>query len=159
MPVEPAQFRSALAQFGSGVTVVTTRDARDRPLGITVSAFCSVSLQPPLVLVSVSDRSEINAAFRESGVFGVSVLAEHQESVSRQFALGGSEKFAGLDLLSGEHGVMLIPGALAHIECRVAAAHPAGDHIIYIGEVLALKSHPGRPLLYQRGDYRRLEAE
>ena len=155
LPVDAASFRKALAQFASGVTVVTTRDAGG-PLGLTVSAFCSVSLSPPLVLVSLDAGSEANKGFREAGLFGVSILAEGQDDVSRLFARPGREKFREMPLVTGQRGLALIPDALAHIECEVRAAHPAGDHILYIGEIVALAVRPGRPLVYNRGGYRRL---
>jgi 4-hydroxyphenylacetate 3-hydroxylase, reductase component len=156
MSIDAGDFRRALGQFASGVTVVTTRDASGRPLGLTVSAFCSVSLLPPLVLVSVDRRSETQAGFEASGLFGVSVLAEDQESISRRFAVPGSAKFEGLDLVPGESGVVLVPGALAHIECRVTASHGSGDHVLHVGEIRRLQAWPGRPLLYHGGAYRRL---
>jgi flavin reductase (DIM6/NTAB) family NADH-FMN oxidoreductase RutF len=156
MPIEPADFRRAMAQFGSGVTAVTTRDAAGKPLGLTVTAFSSVSLDPPLVLICVDQRSEAHAGFRASGAFGVSVLAEGQEAVSRQFAWGGPDKFAKTRIVDGATGVPLVADALAHLECRVVAAHTAGDHTIYVGEIVALATRPGRPLLYHQGGYRRL---
>lgn len=155
MAVDGEEFRRALGQFASGVTVVTTRDAQGQPLGLTVSAFASVSLEPPLVLVSIDNRSEAHAGFEASGVFGVSVLAEGQAEVSQRFAFGGPGKF-GSPLVLGAHGLHLVPHALAHIECRVLAAHPAGDHTIYVGEVLALTVRPGRPLLYHASRYHQL---
>lgn len=153
MSIEPGAFRRALGQFASGVTVVTTRDASGRPLGLTVSAFCSVSLRPPLVLVSVDRRSETQAGFEASGLFGVSVLAEDQEWVSRRFAVPGSAKFEGIDLTWGESGLPLVPGALAHLECRVAASHESGDHVLHVGEVERLEVWPGKPLLHHGGTY------
>jgi flavin reductase (DIM6/NTAB) family NADH-FMN oxidoreductase RutF len=159
MPIEPDEFRHAMAQLASGVTAVTTRDAAGRPLGLTVTAFSSVSLEPPLVLVCVDARSETHAGFRESGRFGVSLLGEDQEQVSRLFAWGGPVKFEKTPLVEGRTGVPLVAGAVAHIECRVVAAHAAGDHTIYVGEVVATATHPGRPLLYCRGRYQRLAGD
>lgn len=157
-PVDPDEFRKALGQFATGVTVVTTLDNDGNPLGLTVSSFCSVSLDPALVLVCVDNRSETHDGFA-SGVFGVSILAEGQEEWSKRFAFGGAEKFAGLTLEKGRHGVPLVPGALAHIECRVTAALPGGDHTIYLGEVLRLAAAPGRPLLYHASGYHCLRSE
>jgi flavin reductase (DIM6/NTAB) family NADH-FMN oxidoreductase RutF len=157
MPIDPSDFRRALAQFASGVTAVTTRDGSGRPLGLTVTAFSSVSLDPPLVLVCVDERSETHAGFRDSGLFGVSVLAEDQEDVSRRFAWSGPAKFETTGLVAGSTGVPLVAGALAHLECRVVAAHTAGDHTIYVGEIVALSTRAGRPLVYNQGRYRRLE--
>jgi flavin reductase (DIM6/NTAB) family NADH-FMN oxidoreductase RutF len=159
MAIEPADFRRALAQFASGVTAVTTRDAEGKPLGLTVTAFSSVSLDPPLVLICVDERSETHAAFRHSRAFGVSVLSEDQEDVSRQFAWGGPQKFEKTALAEGVTGMPLVSGALAHLECRLVAAHAAGDHTIYVGEIVALSARPGRPLLYHQGRYRRLPGD
>jgi flavin reductase ActVB len=154
--VDADSFRAALSQFASGITVVTTRDAAGRPLGLTVSAFCSVSLEPPLILVSVDGRSEAHAGFQASGVFAASVLAEGQDAVSRLFARAGPAKFAKLAMVTGERGLLLVPDALAHIECEVRASHPAGDHVLYVGEIVSLAVRSGRPLVYHRGGYRRL---
>lgn len=154
--IAPHDFKRALGQFATGITVVTTRDAQGTPLGLTANAFSSVSLDPPLVLVCIDNRSETIPGFQASGLFGVSVLAEDQESWSRRFATAGPAKFADADLALGEHGLTLVPGALAQIECRVAGTHPGGDHTIYVGEVLSLAVRPGRPLIYHASGYRRL---
>ena len=159
MPIDAASFRQALAQFSSGVTVVTTRGADGRPLGLTVTAFCSVSLEPPLVLVSVDARSEANAGLRASGLFAVSVLAEGQADVSRQFARAGPEKFTRVELETGENGLPLVAGALAHLECAVRSTHAEGDHLLYVGEIGRAVVRPGRPLVYHRGGYRHLAGE
>ncbi len=158
MSVDAASFRRALGQFASGVTVVTTRDASGRPLGLTVSAFCSVSLRPPLVLVCIDHRAEANVGLRESGWFAVSVLREDQEEVSRRFARRGASKLEGFAFVEGRHQLPLVPGALAHVQCRVRSFHDEGDHAVWVGEVVALATHPGRPLLYQAGAYGRMAA-
>lgn len=157
--VSESDFRHALSQFATGVTIVTTRDRSGRPLGLTVNAFCSVSLTPPLVLVCIDRRSEANAGFQETGVFNVSVLAEDQQEISRRFAARGAAKFAGPSLPAGENGVPVVEGAVAVIECRVTAAHSAGDHTIYVGEVTRLLSRPGRPLLYHSSAYQRIDPD
>ena len=157
MSVDATSFRRALGQFASGVTVVTTRDASGRPHGLTVSSFCSVSLHPPLVLVCIDHRSGANARMRESGTFAVSVLAEDQEDVSRRFAAQGRAKVEDFPFLEGRHGLPLVPGALAHLECRVRSFHEEGDHAVWVGEVRALAAHAGRPLLHHAGAYGRFE--
>jgi flavin reductase (DIM6/NTAB) family NADH-FMN oxidoreductase RutF len=157
MPVDATAFRRALAQFATGVTVVTTRDAAGQPMGLTVNAFSAVSLDPPLVLVCIDRRSETHGGFEASGLFGVSVLSEDQEHFSRRFAQPGREKFAAKDLHLCEEGLALVPGALAHIVCRVLTSTHAGDHTIYVGEVARLEISPGRPLLFHASGYRRLE--
>jgi 3-hydroxy-9,10-secoandrosta-1,3,5(10)-triene-9,17-dione monooxygenase reductase component len=159
MPVDEASFRLVLSQFATGVTVVLTRDAAGAPAGLTVNAFTSVSLHPPLVLVCVAQRSDAHDALGRSGIFGVSVLSATQEDVSRRFAWRGPEKFEGFVLEHGETGALLVPGAVAHLECAAVAAHAAGDHTIYVGEVKVLRASPGPPLLYHRGGYHRVEGE
>ncbi|HXY38315.1 MAG TPA: flavin reductase family protein [Vicinamibacteria bacterium] len=156
MSVDAHSFRRALGQFPSGVTVVTTRDASGAPHGLTVSSFCSVSLHPPLVLVCIDHRADANDAMRESGLFAVSVLAEDQVAVSRRFASSGGDKFEGFAFTEGRLRLPLVPGALAHLQCRVRSFHDEGDHTVWVGEVVSLATHPGRPLLYQSGSYHRL---
>ena len=156
MPVDHGSFRLALSQFATGVTVVLTRDAGGAPAGLTVSSFTSVSLDPPLVLVCVDLESDAHEAMARAAGFTVSVLAESQEDVSRRFAWRGPDKFAGFVLEHAPSGALLVPGAVAHIECRTAAAYPGGDHTIFVGEVASLRAASGRPLVYHRGGYRRL---
>jgi flavin reductase (DIM6/NTAB) family NADH-FMN oxidoreductase RutF len=158
LSIDAQAFRQALGQFATGVTVVTTIDPDGRPQGLTVSSFCSVSLDPPLVLVCVDNRSETHAGFAATRLFGVSVLAEHQREVSQRFATLGPAK-NDFDFAQGPRGTPLVPGALAQIECRLHTVHEAGDHQIYVGEVLSLRVNPGRPLLYHASGYRRLAAE
>lgn len=159
MAVDAASFRRALGQFATGITVVTTHDAAGRRAGLTVNSFCSVSLDPPLVLICVDHRSDVDTALRPEGLFGISVLHEGQEEWSRRFASGGAAKFEGAPLVTGPHGTLLVPGAIAHLECRVRAGHPEGDHTIWVGEVLGLTTAPGRPLLFHGSAYRRLDGE
>jgi 3-hydroxy-9,10-secoandrosta-1,3,5(10)-triene-9,17-dione monooxygenase reductase component len=157
MKVDDDSFRRALSQFATGVTVVLTRDAAGAPAGLTVNAFSSVSLDPPLVLVCVDVRSDAHDPLAQSGTFGVSVLSETQEDVSRRFAWRGPEKFEGFVLEHGKTGALLVPGAVAHLECAVVGAHRGGDHTIYVGEVRVIRVAGGRPLVYHGGGYRRLE--
>jgi flavin reductase (DIM6/NTAB) family NADH-FMN oxidoreductase RutF len=159
MILDPLEFRRALGQFATGVTVVITRDAAGRPQGLTVNAFCSVSLEPPLVLICVDQRSEANAGLVETGRFTISVLSEEQEEISRRFATGGPLKFTGIELPVGPAGLPLIADALAALECRLVASYPGGDHTIYVGEVERLECRPGRPLVYHGSGYRRLAPE
>jgi flavin reductase ActVB len=158
LAVDPVAFRQALSQLAAGVTVVTTRCSDGTPRGLTVTAFCSVSLDPPLVLVSIDNRSEAHDGFA-CGAFAVSVLAEEQEDVSRRFSLPGPDKFAAGGCVTGASGLPLVPGALAHLTCRVVTAVPAGDHTIYLGRVEDSQVREGRPLVYHGRGYRRLLPE
>ena len=159
MPIDEQGFKQALSQFASGVTVVTARSPDGQPLGLTVSSFCSVSLQPPMILVCIDNRSDAHRGLAPGSRFGVSILREGQEDVSQLFAWGGPEKFERANTAAGDApGLRLVDGALAHLVCRSAHAHSAGDHVIYVAVVESAPVHQGHPLLYQRGDYRRLSA-
>jgi len=158
MSLDPAVFRRAMGQFATGITVVTGRDPEGRPFGLTVNSFTSVSLEPPLVLFCLANRSELNAALGLTKRYAVSILSEEHEDLSNRFAKPGADRFAGLEMVEGEHGLPLVPGALAWLECRVTDVHPGGDHAIYVGEVLRIEVRPGRPLLYHASAYRRLPA-
>ncbi len=156
--VDAATFRHTLGRFPSGVTVVTVRGDDGRDYGMTVSAFASVSLAPPLVLVCIGDDATIAGAVAAAGHFAVSVLSEHQEAIAQRFAEPDADRFAGADVSRGAAGLALIAGAVAHLECAIVARHRGGDHTIVVGEVLAATAvEDGRPLVYQRGAYRRLQ--
>ena len=158
MTIDPDSFRSVLGRFASGITVVTTRDAEQRDLGMTVSAFCSVSLEPPLVQVCVDHAASLYAALVVSQRYGVSILAAEQEALSRRFATAEStRRFDGIGYRRGESGVLLLDDALAHLECRVVASHDTGDHTMFVGEVESATARNARPLLYYRGGYAQLE--
>lgn len=143
-----------MGRFVTGVTVVTTR-LGERVHGMTANAFLSVSIDPPLILVSVSQRARMHGYLLEAGRYGVSILSEDQEAVSDHFAGRVRE---GLDLQFEERGdIPLIAGALAQVVARVVEAHPVGDHTLFIGEVEHLFHREGRPLCYYAGRYGRLE--
>jgi flavin reductase (DIM6/NTAB) family NADH-FMN oxidoreductase RutF len=159
MPVSGDEFRRALSQFASGVTVVTTRDAIGQPLGLTVSAFCSVSLEPPLVLVCVDKKASSYSGFLESRAFVVHILAEDQEELSRRFATKDPKKFEGMIYRRGIEGIPVLEGAVATLECRLVQAYEGGDHTIFVGQVEgASVREEALPLLYFRGAYRRLRS-
>lgn len=148
------QFRAVMGSFAAGVTVVTTRDAGGRPLGLTVTAFCSVSAAPPLCLVCLSHGASALDALCDSGVFAVNLLSQDQAELSRRFAGDEADRFQGLEIERGpETGCALLPEALGWLECRVWQRHPAGDHEVFIGELLSAGTRPGQPLAYFRGRY------
>ncbi len=159
--ISPDDFRHVLGHFASGVTIVTTFDADGRPTGLTASAFTSVSLDPPLILVCVDHKSQSYPALRESGRFAVNILQIDQQELSRRFATTRLDKFDGVAFRPGaELAVPLIEGALAQLECATVSAHVEGDHTIFVGRVE--RAHTGRdggPLLYYRGRYHRLQGE
>jgi flavin reductase (DIM6/NTAB) family NADH-FMN oxidoreductase RutF len=145
-----------MGSFATGVTVVTARSAEGKPLGITVSAFSSLSLDPPLVLICIDHRASIHDHLGEGSNFAVNVLAEDQEAISARFASRDPDRFSGINYTEGACGAPLIAGALAHIECRVVHAYPGGDHTIYVGQVEATQVVDCNPLGYFRGKYFRL---
>lgn len=157
MPIGPDKFRHALSKFASGVTVVTTRDAAGNPHGITVSAFCSVSLEPPLILICIEKAAGSHYAFGESGVFVVNVLGENQMEYSNRFAAPTDDKFADIDCTEGIGGVPVLQNTLAALECRVTDTCDGGDHTIFIGEIEKATVKEGRPLIYFHGKYRAIE--
>jgi flavin reductase (DIM6/NTAB) family NADH-FMN oxidoreductase RutF len=149
-------FRKVLSHFGSGVTIVTLCDADRRPTGLTCSAFASVSLDPPLVLVCVDHTSQSYPALRERGRFAVNVLGAEQEALSRRFASSRLDKFDGVPHAISDLGLPLIEGAIAQLECSTVSAHVEGDHTIFVGRVERVDIPGGEPLLYFRGRYERL---
>ena len=156
--LDPDTFRSVLGRFASGVTVVTVRDAAGHDHGMTVSAFASVSLVPPLVLVCVEQTASSHDPLLGATHFAVNILAAHQEPISRRFSSADETKrFDGIGYTRGQSGAALLDDALAHIECRRTSEHPAGDHTIVVGEVQTAVAHAKRPLLYYRGGYAQLE--
>jgi len=155
--IDPDTFRAALGRFACGVTVVTARDSDGRDHGMTVSAFCSVSLEPPLVLVSIGHEASMHALLMREERIGISVLSAPQEALSRRFADPESDRFDGVGYARGENGAALLDDALVHLECRVGRREEAGDHTILICEVQRADMHTGRPLLYYRGGYAQLE--
>ena len=156
MSLDPALFRSVLGRFASGVTVVTTRDAEGTDVGMTVSAFCSVSLDPPLVLCCIEHTADMHDALVRATAFAVNILADDQEAISRRFSLHEEERFDGIGYERGQSGAALLAGALAWIECRTFARYDGGDHTIVVGEVEHAEARNGAPLLYYRGGYNQL---
>ncbi len=151
--VAPDQFRELLGRFATGVTILTTRTAAGRPLGMTANAVAAVSLEPPLLLVCVERTREMHDPLREAPYFALSVLAQHQEPLSRRFAEDHPDRFAGLTLLAGPHELPLLADAVAHIVCARREAIPAGDHTVFIGLVIGGEGTDRRPLTYFRSRY------
>lgn len=155
--VDPSTFRAALGRFASGITVITACDHDGRDVGMTVSAFSSLSLTPPLILVCIDHAASVGPVLERCETFAVNILGGDQEAVSRRFSAKDVDRFAGTAVRRGVHGVALIEGALAHLECRVQSRYREGDHTILIGAVEEAAVRDGEPLLYFRGGYRRLE--
>ena len=153
-PKDHRAFRDALGTFATGVTVVTTRGPKGELIGNTASSFNSVSLDPPLVLWSLSRSAHSFKAYLAADHFAVNVLREGQEHLSERFARSLGDKWAGIDYETWETGCPILPNALAIFECRMAHAYQGGDHVIFVGEVLRFDHDPlGKPLIFWRGRY------
>lgn len=147
-------FRQLLGRFATGVTVLTTRDAEGRPVGMTASSLASVSLVPPLVSVCVDVSAEMHRVLSASGEFVINVLAADQEALSRRFAQEPAEiRFQGIACRETATGLIVLDGALATIECERYADFPLGDHTLFVGRVTGGATFAGEPLLYYRGRY------
>jgi len=147
------ELRNALGKFGTGVTVITTRRADGELAGLTASSFNSVSLDPPLVLWSLSRASPSLPAFRDAAYFTVNVLAQEQAWLSQRFSTPQADKFAGVPWRPGLGGAPVLDNCLAHFECRGHACHEGGDHLIMVGRVERFSHAAGRPLLFCGGKY------
>ncbi len=150
------KFRQVMGNFATGITVVTTLDQDGKPYGLTVNSFTSVSLAPLLVLICLDNRISGFQAFNDSKRFGVSMLSEHQEDLSRMFAKKDLERPDSI-YFEGKLGMPLLWNSLAVMECKTVAMYPGGDHTIFLGEVLTAEVlEAGKnPLLYFRGKYQR----
>lgn len=151
--VDAPQFRHLLGHFATGVTIVTVTGDDGRPIGMTASSLASVSLHPPLLSVCVAHEAELHDPLAAADRWAVNILSDGQEALSRRFAEPTENRFDGVGYATSPNGLVLLEGALAHIECESEAQHPAGDHTIFIGRVVGGSTYPGRPLLYYRGGY------
>lgn len=158
MTVDPQELRRVGGYFATGVSVVAAEHA-GRPCGLTVNAFMTVSLDPPLVLVAIGRSSRSLPCVDGADRFGVSLLAEDQERISRLFASKDEDKFTQLRTHRGVTGVPLIDGAIAHLECRTTRRFDGGDHVLFLAEVEAVGAPAGSPLLFYRGRYGSLRDE
>ncbi|HLO77340.1 MAG TPA: flavin reductase family protein [Magnetospirillum sp.] len=155
MSVDQRSFRKALGCFASGVTVITTQHPEtEAPVGVTVSAFSSLSLEPPLVLFCLGNKTSSMEAYKKSGHFAVNILSESQRDLSIRFASRSEDKWAGVKWERGLAGVPLLNGCLTSLECQLVNVMDGGDHQVFIGEVKNLTHQEGgSPLIYFRGAY------
>lgn len=161
MSFDDRRFRDALGAFPTGVAVITGISAAGERLGMTVSSFNSVSIAPPLVLFSVARRAHSFPAWMEIERYAVNILSQDQESISNRFARPLGDKWADLVVIDGETGTPLLPNALASFECEAHARFDGGDHVIFVGRVVALRTTPHKqqpPLIFYGGRYRRLDS-
>lgn len=159
MSLDTREFRNALGRFATGVCVITTQVEGEKPFGMTVNSFASVSLEPPLILWSLQKDSDCFAAFQTVKKFAVNILTAEQQSLSNQYAKKNEH-----DLIEGSYtetatGCVILNDAPTSFECEIDAVHEGGDHLIIVGRVLAMSSQEEAPdpLLFYAGKYRELK--
>ncbi|MEO7003467.1 MAG: flavin reductase family protein [Ktedonobacterales bacterium] len=156
-----AAFRAVLGRFATGVTVVTTSQ-EGQPVGITVNAFASLSLDPPLVLACIDRSSYVHDLLQRTGVFAANILAEDQLRLSNCFARRSEERlkgFCGATWHTAATGAPILDGVVGFVDCRVVGVYPGGDHSIFVGQVEALGGTDETPLLYYRAKYTHMETD
>lgn len=159
MNADPTGFRKTLSQFATGVAVITARNADGNPIGITMSSFNSLSLDPPLILFSVDRRALSLDAMLAAKGYAVNILARQQEHLSNQFARALGDKWSNVEYQTGHAQAPLLDGVLAHFECDPYASHDGGDHVLFIGRVVRFKAlADGAPLVFFRGKYHSLSS-
>jgi flavin reductase (DIM6/NTAB) family NADH-FMN oxidoreductase RutF len=157
MTLDVREFRNALGCFATGVTVITTVTPTGQPVGVTANSFNSVSLDPPLVVFSLDRKAYSLSLFQESRVFAINVLREEQKDLSATFARAGAPKWDGVKFEVWDTGSPILEDTLASFDCRLHATHDGGDHVVFLGNVLKMRTHPeGKPLLYFRGKYMKI---
>lgn len=155
MPVTEDRFRRVLSHLAGGVALVTARGPDGEPCGLTATAVCSVSLAPPLVLVSVDRDANTHPGIEAAGAYAVNLLGRGQEELAERFARTDPEKFRGLEVEERATGSPVLKDALAHLDCTVVREVPAGDHTLFIGRVEAagVRAGGGEPLVRHLGRY------
>ncbi|MGB5104194.1 MAG: flavin reductase family protein [Steroidobacteraceae bacterium] len=155
--IDPDAFKQAMSSFPTGVVIAATLDGEGEPWGFTASSFSSVSLDPPLVLVCLAKDADCHPAFAAARAFSISILRAGDEALARLFATRGASKFACGEFTTGEHGLPLMPSAVAALACRKFADFDCGDHTVIVGEVESVRhGSPEDALVYYRRDYWRL---
>jgi flavin reductase (DIM6/NTAB) family NADH-FMN oxidoreductase RutF len=157
MSLDGRELRNALGRFATGVTVVTAVSDKGQALGMTANSFSSVSLDPPLVLWSLQNNSDVYETFSRPQHYAINVLSSEQQAYSNQYARKGQHVLEEAHYRLGKYGAPIIRHALATFECELYATHEAGDHLIIIGRVTEMHQRPtGEPLLFYCGRYREL---
>ncbi|TGD75254.1 flavin reductase [Mangrovimicrobium sediminis] len=157
MDIDPRDLRNALGRFATGVCVITTVSREGEPLGLTANSFASVSLEPPLVLWSLQNNSEVYDAFASPRYYAINVLASEHMALSNRYAKKGDHRLDPAHIRFGRHGAPVLRDALVSFECELHATHDGGDHVIIVGRIRDMLTRPtGEPLLFYCGAYREL---
>ena len=152
---DSALQRQIMGRFATGVTLVTAR-SDEKILGMTANAVLSLSLDPPLILVSVNKKNQMRKFLKKSNCFAINVLRDDQEEISRRFATPGPKDFSDLELVESKTGSPVLVNALAFIDCQIVQVVPGGDHDMFIGKPLAGEIRDGNPLIFYSGQYTQL---
>ncbi len=156
--VTPRQYKDVMAQFATGITLVTIKNQSGEPAGLIVNSLASVSLEPPLVLFCLGKSSQLHEVFAQVDQCGVNILNTDQRGLVEQFTSPREDRWADVPY-SMHFGAPIVQGSLAYIYCNIVSRHDAGDHTIYVGEVVDLDQGQGEPLLYHNrrfGDFKKL---
>ncbi|WP_394661387.1 flavin reductase family protein [uncultured Acinetobacter sp.] len=153
-PENPREIRNLLGQFATGVTVITTRGQDGRKIGMTANSFSSLSLDPPLILWSLSKTAPSLPDFIQAEYFAIHMLAQEHHILSGHFARGAEDKFVGIAHRECEYGVPLLDDVLATLVCKNVNQYEGGDHLIFIGQIEHYQQRMGEPLVFHAGQYR-----
>ncbi|MGJ9457846.1 flavin reductase family protein [Oceanobacillus sp. CF4.6] len=150
-------FRNLVGNFGTGVTIITTKNNEGKPIGFTANSFASLSLDPQLILFSIDKGSSNYEEFMNAECFSINILAEDQIDLCKQFATKGIERFAGVGYYECATGCPILPDTLAYIDCKITELVDGGDHTIIIGEVMSGNVNSSKqPLIFFQGQYKSL---
>jgi len=149
-------FKHAMGCFPSGVTIVTTIDSNNQRYGFTASAFSSLSLSPPLILVCLASNADCFKYFNSEKQFAVNIISPRHEELAFKFATKGCEKFSGDEFTPGKKGLPILEDAPASLECETKSIYPGGDHVILVGEVKHVRINDGSPTIWHRGKFHRI---
>lgn len=155
MTVDQREFRDTVGCFATGITVITTVDEDNNPVGLTANSFTSLSLDPPMVLFCIDRNVASFDAFHANRHFAVNILSADQQEVSKRFAKSGPEKWSGVEFETWSSGCPILTDCIANLECEIDSVYEGGDHVILVGVVRQMACHDGElePLLYFRGRY------
>lgn len=153
MAIDSMLQRHVMGRFATGVTLLTTR-FDEGTLGMTANAVMSLSLEPPLIVVSVDKKNAMHECLIQGKCFALNMLRADQEAISRRFAVSGPKDFAGINLTTAETGAPILIDAIAFVDCKLVETLPAGDHTMFVGEPVAGEVRDGEPLIFYGGEYR-----
>ena len=154
--VSDDSFKQAMSCFPSGVTIVTTVDAQGDRCGFTASAFTSLSLSPPLILVCLANSADCFDTFNKQTTFAVNIVGTEHEVLAFKFATKGCDKFEGNEFVKGSTGLPILPNCPVSLECKTSQIYPGGDHIILVGQVEYLSVNGGSPSVWHAGKFCKL---